>query len=103
MLSRQSLKNLLQKPGYSRSEKMMLCLAVEPGEARAVKDVRGMAVDAGLRQAQKWNISRILAEAGSHAARTREGWELTDDGWSREGELAGTAMNRRATRVDAGL
>lgn len=103
MLPPDSLKNLLAKTEYSRSEKLLLCLAVEPLAPIGTKGVRERAVGAGLRAAGKWNISQILTSLRGLAVRTDEGWELTDDGVARAAELAGPAMVRRSRKVAAGL
>lgn len=103
MLEVEALKNLLAKPDFTRIEKILLCLGSEPAGARAVKEVRGLAVQSGLRAAKKWNISQLLADSGGLAVRTGDGWELTEDGWNRVAGLAGDSMNRRARKVAAGL
>lgn len=103
MIPRDSLKDLLTKPGYDRSEKILMCLGLDPEQGRQVREIKEIAVSAGLRAASRWNISQILKDTGSLVARTECGWELTTDGRYRLAELAGSAATGRAVRVAAGL
>lgn len=102
MLKAGSLKSLITKSEYTNAEKILLCLA-ERDEPEQVRDIRSRAVANGLRAAQKWNVSAVLASLGSLAARTSDGWELTDDGRKRVAELAGPAASTRSRSVAAGL
>lgn len=103
MLAEASLKDLLSNPEYSRTEKMLLCLAVNDASPKAVAQVRTLAVEAGLTEAKKWNVSNILGRAKGLVINTKDGWELTSEGRHAVGELAGTFVGSVAPRVAAGL
>jgi hypothetical protein len=83
------LKDLVSKSEYSRLEKILLCMAVDGAVAKQVKDIKNLAVSAGLRAAKNWNISSTLGASDGLAARTDQGWELTSDGRKRISEIAG--------------
>lgn len=80
MIARSNLKNVLAREGLSRKQKVLLCLAVGADEAKSPADIRGLALDAGVRAAKTWNFSAILASLGGLVARTSKGWELTENG-----------------------
>jgi len=89
MIEQSQLKNLLSKPQYSRLEKILICLACDANLPKQIKDIRSTARSAGLRSAEKWNISQMLGNSGSLAVRLDDGWELTLDGRKRVSELVG--------------
>lgn len=103
MIHQAWVKDLLASRAYSRTEKLLLCLAVEPLRAWQVRDVREAAVAAGLRGARKWNISQLLRDAGGLTVRTRDGWELTTEGRAHVHTLAGPTVNAPVSQVAAGL
>lgn len=92
MLPEDALKDLLSQDLTDR-EKALVCLAVEPTEARKVKDIRDLAIAAGWRKAKDKNFSAIYAKTSEYAARTRDGWELTSKGSQFVAKLAGPLMN----------
>lgn len=83
------LKDLLSKSEYSRLEKILICLAVDETTAKQIKEIKQLALTAGLRAASKWNISATLGASEGLAVRTDGGWELTSDGRKRVAEVAG--------------
>lgn len=103
MIKKELLKDLLQEKAFTRTEKMLICLAVTPVVPRAIKDIRAHAVDAGLRQAIKWNVSDLLRQADGLAVRTTEGWELTHEGRARIRDLTGVAAGSRTRKVATDL
>ena len=103
MLAEASLKDLLSNQEYSRTEKLLLCLAVDDASPKSVAQVRTLAVDAGLTEAKKWNVSDILSRAKGSVIKTKDGWELNSEGRHAVGELAGTFVGSVAPRVAAGL
>jgi hypothetical protein len=76
------LKGLLHKAEFTRTDKMLFCLAVEANTAKQVGRIKSIAATAGLRVAQKWNVSGILSSSRGLAIRTPDGWELSPDGRS---------------------
>lgn len=75
MLSSDALKAALQADGLTRTDKLLLCLAVNSAKAKSVSEIRDLARDAGLRAAASWNISSLLSASGK-AVRAAAGWEL---------------------------
>ena len=103
MLAAESLKDLLSQPGYSRRDKLLLCMAVSAASPKAVAEIRELAVGAGATEAKKWNVAEILRRAKGYAVRTKNGWELTSQGRRLVGELSGPFTAAASPRVAGGL
>lgn len=103
MIHRESLKDLLSKPEYSKTDKLILCLAENASEPKSVKAIRELAKSAGLRSAERWNVSQLLSGSRGLAIRTDTGWELSSDGRSRALELAGSLAASPAPKVAASI
>ena len=99
MIDAARLKDLLSKQEYSRLDKILLCLAVDDTQSKQVKEIKDLAVSAGLREIKKWNVSASLSSANGMAVRTAEGWELTSDGRKRISEIAGPYASSSAPIV----
>jgi len=82
-MTRDELKNIIHNKHLSRLDVLVILLAVDSGGIRTVKELKELAEYGGLRKAQSWNISDILARSGGIAVRTPGGWELTNEGKSR--------------------
>lgn len=80
MFEREHLKELLARSDFLKKDKILICLAVDPISARKVNEISSIALEAGLREVLKWNVSRYLSQATSLAIRTPQGWELTAAG-----------------------
>ena len=65
---------------FSRKEKVLLVLSAGDNEEKSVGVIRDLAVQNGLREIQKWNISQILSSLGSAVVKLPAGWFLTPDG-----------------------
>lgn len=91
MLHIDELKNLLAG-NLSDTEKILVCLAVEPIAPRPVKAIVELAFDAGWRVIKKKNVSLILSRSKGLAVRSKDGWELTRAGTDTVASLAGPAM-----------
>lgn len=50
MIDAARLKDLLSKQEYSRLDKILLCLAVDDTQSKQVKEIKDLAVSAGLRE-----------------------------------------------------
>lgn len=103
MLEAKALKQLLHHQDFSRLEKLLFCLAVDADSPKSVKQVRGLATEAGLTAAKKWNVSGILASSKGLAIRTSGGWELSPQGRAQVGALGGSLVVSPATHVAASL
>lgn len=80
MLSEPILKELLHLKGLTKTDQLLLCLAVLPGKGKEVEEIKKLASDAGLRAARSWNISALLGGSRGKAIRAASGWELTASG-----------------------
>jgi hypothetical protein len=89
MVPKERLKDLLHKPGLTRKQQILLCVAVDVDRPKAVAEVRELAVAGGLRAAGSWNISSILTSAPGKIVRTNGGWELTAQGKTEVRSLLG--------------
>lgn len=89
MIDESRLKDLLAASEYGRLEKMLICIAVNPEHGKQIKELKDMAVAAGLRESLKWNISAILNSGKGLAARTASGWELTSEGRRKISDIVG--------------
>jgi hypothetical protein len=103
LLPKDALKDLLAQTSLERKEKVLLCLAVDPAKARAVREIQELATGAGLRRAKDWNISAILFSAPGLAVRTTSGWELTAAGSEFVAKLAGPLLNSPIPKVASSL
>jgi hypothetical protein len=102
LLPKDTLKDLLSQT-LSRADKLLICLAVEAEKPKEVKQIRSLAVGAGLRAAKDWNISNILGQVTALAVRTTTGWELTVLGSEHVARIAGPLMNSPIPRVASAL
>lgn len=103
MIHGSSLKDLLSKSEYTKSDKLLLCLAEGSGEPKTVKVIREIAKSGGLRSIERWNVSQLLSRSRGLAIRTDTGWELSSDGRSKVLELAGSLAASPAPKVAASL
>jgi hypothetical protein len=78
-VSHEDLKEVVHR-NISPTNKLLACLAVDGPKAKSVKNITDTALDCGLRQVHKWNVSQLLARAKGMAIRTPQGWELTAAG-----------------------
>ena len=103
MLAEPALKSLLHRPGFTRLDKALLCLAVDVSTPKAAKQIKQIAQAAGLQQIKKWNISAILGGSKGLAIRTPAGWELSPDGKSYVARVAGRLVVGPAPTTAANL
>src|SRR5262249_11310908 len=103
LITQEALVELLHQPDLSKTDKVLLCLAVETGKPKSVQEVRALAVKAGLRAAKSWNVSGLLSGSSGRAVRTDEGWELRSAGRDYVAKLAGPAAAIPPPKVAASL
>lgn len=103
MLDIEALKNLLHQPGFSKTDKLLLCASLDVKIPKSVAEIKGIAKQAGFREMEKWNISSILSRSGGLAIRTDSGWELANSGKVRVAQLAGSAVTSFAPKVASSL
>ena len=102
MLPEDTLKDLLSQK-LNDQEKALICLAVEPAEARTIKELTALAFAASWRQVKKKNLSSIYGRAIGLAVRSTSGWELTSEGSHFIAKLAGPLMNSPIPMVASAL
>jgi len=78
-VSPEDLKEVVHRD-ISPTTKLLACMAIDGPKTKTVKSITTTALDCGLRQVQKWNVSQLLARAKGLAIRTPQGWELTAAG-----------------------
>ena len=87
MVNKSELLDLLRLRNLSRVDKLLLCIAIDDGRPKQVREIRSIAYEVGLREAKKWNISSVLGRASRvstpFVVNTAEGWQLTSRGRQR--------------------
>lgn len=103
MLANNSLKGLLHKQNLSRTDKLLLCLAVDSDIPKSVNQVKEIAKGAGLSIVDKWNLSDLLTKSNGLAIRTAVGWELSPDGLDYVSKIASNFVSSPVPKVAAHL
>jgi hypothetical protein len=103
LLTAEALTELLHQPALGKTDKLLLCLAVDDGRPKAVKEIKSLAVRAGLRAAKTWNVSDLLSKSAGRAIRTDAGWELRAEGREYVANLAGPMASLPVPKIAAGL
>jgi hypothetical protein len=80
LVSIEALKDLLSQPGFSKTEKVLICLAVEIERPKPIWEIRKIAFKNGLRAATQWDISKLLSRSKGKATLLEKGWRLTTHG-----------------------
>jgi hypothetical protein len=80
LLNIEKLRELLISKNLTRSDKVILCLGVKKPACKSIKELKKIAVENGLRQINRWNVSSILSRSNGRAVRTKNGWQLTTAG-----------------------
>lgn len=103
MLARGQLKDLLHKADFTSADKVLICLATDNSSAKAVKEIKAIATDSGLRAISKWNVSSLLSRSKGLAVLTSAGWELTSDGRNYVADLVGPFAAAPPPTIASGL
>lgn len=103
MLAKEQLKDLLNKKGFSSTDKLLLCLATDNSSPKQVKEIKEVAKVSGLREAAKWNVSSLLSRTKGKAILAESGWELTSDGRDYVGDLVGPLVSTPVLNVASSL
>jgi hypothetical protein len=88
LLTEAILRDVLHQAHLSRTDILLLCLAVGADNPKQVKEIQRFAVDAGVLEAKKWNISGALSRTNKYAIRIKDGWVLSQNGKSYVFEIA---------------
>ncbi len=89
MLDKNSLKDILHQPGLTKTDKLILCLAVDNDSPKGIKTILEIARSGGLGANQFTNVSALLSASGGKAVQTGSGWELTAAGAAHVRKFAG--------------
>lgn len=103
LLTEEHLKELVHQKGITQQEQVLLCLAVDLNKPKQIKEIREIAVRAGLRAAKKWNLADILLKSNGKAIKTLTGWELRGEGRQIIEQLAGAYVSAPSRVVATSL
>ena len=92
MLEASQLKQVIHLKGLTKTDQLLLCLAVDGCCPKQLLEVRELAVGAGVRGAKTWNIGGLLGGSRGKAINTSAGWELGNAGSERVKELIGSHL-----------
>ena len=101
MLKLAELKKLLHRD-FPQGDKLLLLLASFDSPCE-VKDLKARATEAGFRVPKQWNISGALSRTKGMAIRTPQGWEISEAGWERLGELGVSSVNPAVLHISGEL
>jgi hypothetical protein len=80
LLKKEILKDILHQSGLTKTEKLLLCLGVNPSTPKTITEIKQIGRSAGLADIKSWNVSSFLTSSGGKAVHTGSGWELTKSG-----------------------
>lgn len=94
MLTLEQLKQAVHRESVTKTDIALLCVAAAGGKGAFTVAVRKLAVEAGVKSANKINFSSHLSSAEDKVFKAPQGWELTDAGRT---YVAGLAAQELAT------
>jgi hypothetical protein len=103
LLPAESLKDILHRPGLSKSDQLLICLAVDADRPKSTREVIQIARNAGLDKVAKWNISAYLSKQKGKVIRTPQGWVLIDEGKEYVRGLVGEFIKLAAKKIATSL
>lgn len=104
MVSNDSLKDILHQSGIkTKTDKLLICLAVDVDRPKSMKEVKELATNAGLHEAHKWNISALLSGSKENAIWIKKGWVLTSDGKKHVKKLIAPFIKPVVTKIATSL
>lgn len=80
-------------------ERLLLCLSIDENP-KSTKQIKETATQSGLGNSILRNISAYLKKAKGLVISTPNGWELTEKGWLKIDELAGSSITIRQVSSD---
>lgn len=75
-----NVPDILSNPDLGRKEKILIILSLSDFSHKQVKDIKTLAVENGLVEASKWNISQTLKDLKKHVVKLPDGWTATSSG-----------------------
>ena len=104
MVSADSLKDILCQPKLKKTQKLLICLAVDVDHPKSIAEIKKLALSGGLNWVQKdKNLSLYLTRASLYAARIPEGWSLTLPGKAYVEGLVKPFIKRPVAKVTTDL
>lgn len=88
MLNEPKLREAFLLPSLSRSDRILLCLAVDVDSPKHIRHVKELAINSGLLEIKKWNVSTYLAKVPEYAVRIQDGWVLSIKGKAYVNDIA---------------
>ena len=85
----QTLKEVVHRQSLSKTQQLLLCLAVGGDAPKSVESIVQIAKEAGLASAGSWHVADLLRKSHSQAIKTPPGWELGPKGRTAVVELLG--------------
>lgn len=101
MLTLDQLKQVVHDKRITRADTALLCVAAGGGNGVTTAAVRKLAVQAGVKGAQKVNFSKYLVAADDKVFKTPDGWELNEAGRKRIAALAGETLSVSPAAMEA--
>ncbi len=103
MVTRDTLKNILHRPTLNKTDKLLICLAVDSLIPKTVTEIKQIGRTGGIGDIKGWNVSAFLSASGGRAVHTGSGWELTDLGVESVKKLAGDLLKGPSAQVSIAL
>lgn len=103
MFPEAAIKDLLSQSQFVKTDKVLIILAVDDKQGKGIKEIKDLAISAGLRAIQNWNVSSLLARSKGLAVRTANGWELTSAGRQHITKLVAPLVDTPTPKVAASL
>ncbi len=82
-----NVPDILSNPDLGRKEKILIILSLAEFSHKQVKDIKFLALENGLVEASKWNISQILKDLNKDVVKLPSGWTATSSGKKTLGDL----------------
>jgi hypothetical protein len=98
LVSKLQLQNVINNPGLSRKDAVLLLLAYIKDNPKQVKELIDLGKSVGVRTILKWNISQTLISAKGLAVKVQDGWQLTDRGIEYVTNIPGLNLKRPAIK-----
>jgi nucleoside phosphorylase len=83
------LKDAVHTPGLTQGSRLLIVLASSGTAPLTSRQIKDLALGAGVRHARNWDISTILGRSPDFVIKTPHGWELTTPGRSHVAGLLG--------------
>lgn len=82
-----NLPSILSDQNLTRRDKILLILSTNDYAPKQVQEIKKIAIDNGLVEISKWNVSQILKDLREHTVKLPSGWTATNSGKALLSEL----------------